>query len=115
MTREVFENLISNGIKYGRDGGPLRLAATAAGEWIEFSVRNEGTGIPADKTAVIFEKFTRLETDQTIRRQKGTGLGLFITKHIVAAHGGHISVESKAGEWVEFRFTLPRFKEEEKK
>jgi len=112
MTREVFENLISNGIKYGRDGGALALRAQARDGFVEFAVRNEGTGIPPDKQKVIFEKFTRLEDDQAIRRQKGTGLGLFITRHIVEAHGGRIEVESRPQGWVEFRFTLPAYPEE---
>jgi two-component system, NtrC family, sensor kinase len=114
MTREVFENLVSNGIKYGRDGGVLSLAASESDGTVQFAVRNEGPGIPPDKYKVIFEKFTRLETDQHTRRQKGTGLGLFITRNIVEAHGGCIEVESRVNEWVEFRFSLPRFKEAEK-
>ena len=114
MAREVFENLVSNGIKYGREGGLLSLAATGSDGFVEFAVRNEGPGIPPEKFETIFQKFTRLEDDQHIRRQKGTGLGLFITRHIIQAHGGRITVESKPQEWVEFRFTLPRFKEEER-
>lgn len=111
MTREVFENLVSNGIKYGRDDGLLLVSARPVDGSIEFAVRNEGPGVPADKIDTIFQKFTRLENEQHIRRQKGTGLGLFITKHIIEAHGGTIAVESRPNEWVEFRFTLPAFKE----
>ncbi len=115
MAREVFENLISNGIKYGREGGLLRLACAGSDGFVEFAVRNEGAGIPADKLETIFGKFTRIEDDQAIRRQKGTGLGLFITRHIVEAHGGRITAASRLGEWAEFRFTLPRFQPEAKK
>jgi signal transduction histidine kinase len=115
MAREVFENLVSNGIKYGRDGGLLSLAATGSDGFVEFAVRNEGPGIPAEKLQTVFQKFTRIEDDQHIRRQKGTGLGLFITRHIVEAHGGRIEAASRVNEWAEFRFTLPRFKDEEKR
>ncbi len=115
MTREVFENLITNGVKYGRDGGLLSLDAQAVDGVVRFAVRNEGVGIPPDKYAAVFQKFTRIEDDQQTRRQKGTGLGLFITKHIVEAHGGRIEIESVPQQWVEFRFTLPAYREEEKK
>ncbi len=111
MTREVFENLFSNAIKYGREGAAIVFGAKPADGFIEFSIRNEGPGIPLDKIHAVFQKFTRLEDQQYIRRQKGTGLGLFITQHIVEAHGGKITVESKPQEWVEFCFTLPRFEE----
>ncbi len=112
LTREVFENLISNAIKYGREGGTLTLAGRRAGERVEFAVRNEGAGIPLDQLSAVFQKFTRLTADPAVRARKGTGLGLFITRAIVEAHGGTIEVESHPGEWIEFRFTLPRCKEE---
>lgn len=115
MTREVFENLVSNGIKYGREHGLLSLKFEENGDFVRFAVRNEGPGIPTDKIETVFQKFSRLEDEQHIRRQKGTGLGLFITRHIVEAHGGRIEIESHPNEWVEFRFTLPKFKEEERK
>ncbi len=110
MTREVFENLISNAIKYGKDGGKILIQSEPKEEFIQFKVWNEGEGIPSDKIPTIFEKFSRLEEQKSTRRQKGTGLGLFITKHIVEGHGGQIQVESKPEEWTEFRFTLPVFK-----
>ncbi len=106
MVREVFENLISNAVKYGREGGPLIMSAARDGRLYRFAVRNDGEGIAADKLDKVFQKFSRLNT-QTIRHQKGTGLGLFITRSIVEAHGGTIEVESHPDEWIEFRFTLP--------
>jgi two-component system NtrC family sensor kinase len=106
MVREVFENLISNAVKYGREGGTLSMSASRTDGVYAFAVRNDGEGIPVDKLDKVFQKFSRLNT-QTIRHQKGTGLGLFITRSIVEAHGGRIDVESHPNEWVEFRFTLP--------
>jgi two-component system NtrC family sensor kinase len=105
MVREVFENLISNAVKYGREGGALSMTAVRADGFYRFAVRNDGEGIPLDKLDKVFQKFTRLNT-QTMRHQKGTGLGLFITRAIIEAHGGTIEVESHPNEWVEFRFTL---------
>jgi signal transduction histidine kinase len=106
MLREVFENLVSNAIKYGRDGGNITLRARSLEGFTEFAVRNPGEGIPPDRIGKIFQKFSRFNTD-TLRHQKGTGLGLFITKNIVEAHGGTIEVENHPQEWIEFRFTLP--------
>lgn len=110
MVREIFENLISNAVKYGRQGGCLSLTANRLNDFVEFTVRNDGEGIPEDKCSDVFQKFTRLNTSEAAKRIKGTGLGLFITKHIIEVHGGKISVHSKAGEWAEFVFTLPGWK-----
>jgi len=107
MTREVFENLFTNAVKYGRDGGTITWTAERQDGFVRFSVRNEGEGIPPDKLPDLFHKFVRLEGQKTAIKQKGTGLGLFITRHIVEAHGGSIEAQSKPGEWAEFKFTLP--------
>jgi two-component system NtrC family sensor kinase len=106
MVSEIFENLVSNAIKYGRDGGRVALTCREAGERYEFSVGNEGKGISAEHKDQLFEKFSRLNGGS--QRVKGTGLGLFITKRIVEAHGGRIEVQSTPGQWTEFRFSLPK-------
>jgi signal transduction histidine kinase len=107
MVREVFDNLISNAVKYGRDGGRLSISCRTGPDFHEFSVGNEGAGIPADKLSLVFQKFARLDPGNGKARQKGTGLGLFITKFIIEAHGGQIQVESEPGQWTVFKFTLP--------
>ena len=111
MTREVFENLLSNAVKYGRAGGRITLNCRADGQWVEFSVRNEGDGIPPDRRGELFQKFSRIDLGESRKTRRGTGLGLFITKKIVEAHGGKIGVDSEVGNWTEFRFTLPRHQE----
>ncbi len=108
MTREVFENLISNAIKYGKKGGWLRLWAEDAGSFWKFHVYNSSDGIPEEKIALLFQKFSRIEDDPAARDQKGTGLGLFITKHIIETHGGTIDIDSQQGVGVDFIFTLPK-------
>jgi signal transduction histidine kinase len=108
MVREIFENLVSNAVKYGRDGGSITITARGDGGMVNFTVRNDGAGIPADRIPELFQKFSRLEGTDVARRQKGTGLGLFITKTIVEAHGGKIEARSMPGEWAEFEFSLPR-------
>lgn len=111
MVREVFENLLSNALKYGRRGGTIRISAEPEGSWVRFRVRNDGEGIAPDKIPLLFQKFTRLETTPEARRERGSGLGLFITKHIVIAHGGTIEALSLPGQWAEFVFTLPVWSE----
>jgi len=106
MVREIFENLVSNAVKYGRAEGRISVSATRDGRFYRFAVRNDGEGIPTDKLGKVFQKFSRFNT-QTMRHQKGTGLGLFITRALVEAHGGTIEVESHPDQWTEFRFTLP--------
>ncbi|MBN1558276.1 MAG: cache domain-containing protein [Lentisphaerae bacterium] len=107
MIREVFENLLSNALKYGRAGGAIELTAEPRDGFVEFCVRNEGDGIPPDKMDRLFTKFSRLEDAGKAGAGKGTGLGLFITRHVVEAHGGTIRAESEYGRWAAFRFTLP--------
>jgi two-component system NtrC family sensor kinase len=106
MMREAFENLVTNAIKYGRDAGRVSIDVKTGDDAVVFAVGNEGEGIPPDKIDTLFHKFSRVNGGGA-SRQKGTGLGLFITRHIVEAHGGTIEVESTPGTWTEFRFTLP--------
>jgi two-component system NtrC family sensor kinase len=111
MMREVFENLLSNAYKYGRDGGEIMLGSEVSGDFLQFRVRNEGEGIPPERMNELFRKFSRLEESEMARKQKGTGLGLFITRNIVEAHGGTIRAESEPGQWTEFILTLPVYTE----
>jgi len=108
MAREVFENLVRNAVKYGRQGGKVIVKSVPKGALAEFSVWNEGEGFPPDAMDKLFKKFSRLTDLPATQQRKGTGLGLFIARHIVEAHGGEISARSRQGEWAEFVFTLPR-------
>lgn len=108
MMFEVFENIINNAIKYGNEGGTINLAARDLDKMVEFHIRNTGPGIAPDKQSAVFEKFYRIDNETAGKRKKGTGLGLFITKHIIEAHGGTISIASEEGAWAEFIFTLPK-------
>jgi signal transduction histidine kinase len=107
LLRIVFSNLIGNALKYGREGGKIWCGMRdESGERL-FYVKNEGRGIPADKLAMVFEKFARLEGELE-RHRRGTGLGLFNAKVIVEKHGGRIWAESEEGAWANFLFTLPK-------
>ncbi|MBN1675151.1 MAG: cache domain-containing protein [Kiritimatiellae bacterium] len=107
MLREIFENLVGNAVKYGRSGGRLWIRTRPEDGFIAFEVGNEGDGIPREEQGALFQKFSRVNRTQAERQQKGTGLGLFITKHLVEAHGGAISVASEPGAWAAFTFTVP--------
>ena len=107
MTRitHVFANLLSNALKYTPAGGKVDLTAQAEEEFVRFKVTDTGIGIPDEYLPHIFEQFFRAP-NQTA--ETGAGLGLAITKEIVVAHGGNVSVESREGVGSTFIFTVKR-------
>ncbi len=107
LLRIVYDNLLANAIKYGREGGKITLDAAEHDSVVHLAVTNEGDGIPADKLPQLFKKFSRLDVPAH-RGKKGTGLGLYICNEILEKHGGSIQAESKEGEWVRFSITLPK-------
>ncbi|MFC1652635.1 cache domain-containing protein [Planctomycetota bacterium] len=90
----VANNLISNAIKYSHKDGRVSITAESVDEYIRVEVYNDSVPISEEQKAKLFQKFSRLANEQT-KREKGTGLGLFITKQIVEAHGGRIWVEPR--------------------
>jgi two-component system NtrC family sensor kinase len=107
LLRIVFQNLISNAVKYGRPEGKARIWAEDMDDRWEFHVWNEGVGVAKDKRDILFRKFGRIQ-DPRLTAEKGTGLGLFITRDILRRHGGDITVQSEEGQWIEFVITLPK-------
>ncbi|MDQ6892479.1 MAG: PAS domain S-box protein [Acidobacteriota bacterium] len=101
---QVIQNLVSNAIKYG-EGRPIRVTVSGDGETARLVVRDEGIGIASADQDRIFRRFERAVAE---RNFGGLGLGLWITKEIVDACGGEISVESAPGAGSTFRVTLPR-------
>lgn len=99
---QIFTNLVENGLKYG--AGAVRLQSRTGTETVEFVVSDEGDGIPPGSLVHVFAKFFALAGE----RPSGTGLGLYITKGIVEAHGGRIWAADPPGGGAEFHFTLPR-------
>jgi len=114
MTTEVFENMVSNAIKYGNENGFITMSSRKIGDKVEFRVKNTGNGIPKEHQSTIFNKFSRVDNSPEGKKKRGSGLGLFITKHIVTAHGGEISLQSVEGQYTEFIFTLPVYHTEDK-
>jgi signal transduction histidine kinase/CheY-like chemotaxis protein len=107
---QILINLAGNAIKFTPKQGTIDMRArqiNVDGEaCIEFSVRDTGIGIPADKFDAIFESFRQVDGSHT-RAHQGTGLGLTISKQLVELHGGRIWVESVLGKGSTFRFTVP--------
>lgn len=105
---EVFENLVGNAIKYGREGGTITIGAERGGEGnaITVWVQDEGPGIPAEHIPRLTERFYRVDADRS-RATGGTGLGLAIVKHIVNRHRGRLTIESKRGKGSRFAVTVP--------
>ncbi|MGC9398352.1 MAG: ATP-binding protein [Anaerolineae bacterium] len=104
---QVVDNLVSNAIKYSPQGGRIWVKGHATSAKITLAVQDEGVGIPLDEQERIFERFYRVEGPET-RGVSGTGLGLYLVRSIVEAHGGKIWVESRLGEGATFYVTLPR-------
>ncbi len=104
--RQVLVNLVSNAVKYSPDGGTIRIGGWAEGDYAVCYVADQGTGIPPEEQEAIFRRFYRVD-NRLARETQGSGLGLFLTRAIVEAHGGRIWVESKLGQGSRFMFTLP--------
>lgn len=100
---QVFANLISNSIKFTPSGGSISVSGERTGDKVSFCVRDTGLGIPSDMLEVIFERFWQKGKDD----RRGFGLGLYIAKCVVEAHGGRIWAESQEGKGSQLRFTLP--------
>jgi signal transduction histidine kinase len=109
---QVLNNLVGNAIKYAPGGGPIEVAVEGQGDEVVLSVRDHGLGIPPGDVEKIFGLFYRSE-DRASRDIGGMGLGLYISKEIVARHGGRIWAESEPGKGSTFYVALPRVTEAE--
>jgi PAS domain S-box-containing protein len=105
--REVLSNLVSNAVKYSPNGGTIWIGGRVDRAGVTVYVADQGIGIPAEEQVRIFDRFHRVESGSN-RRTEGTGLGLYLVKAIVEAHGGRVWVESAPGRGSIFMFTLPR-------
>ena len=103
----VFSNLISNAIRFTPEGGLIQLRACATDGHVRFDVVDSGHGIAKEYQQAIFEKFFRVPGSPP----GGAGLGLFIAKEIVEAHGGQMGLESEPEHGCDVWFTLPLARE----
>ncbi|MEF8847493.1 MAG: ATP-binding protein, partial [Candidatus Paceibacterota bacterium] len=104
--RLAIKNLVDNAVRYSPEGGRVEVTIEQREEEVQFSVEDNGIGIPKEEQDRIFNKFFRAP-NATHKQTEGSGLGLFITKNIIESHDGEIWFESEPEEGTTFYFTLP--------
>jgi signal transduction histidine kinase len=102
---QVVRNLLENAAKYVPDGGRVEVGARADGPMVIATVADDGPGISPEHLERIFERFHRVEA--SARRAPGAGLGLYLARHLIEAHGGRLWVASAPGRGSAFSFSLP--------
>jgi signal transduction histidine kinase len=98
--RSILDNLLANALRYTPDEGEILLAAEEVKEFVQFTVRDTGRGIEAERLSTIFDRFNPMS-------DSGSGLGLALVRRLVESLGGQIAVESRLSHGTTFRFTLP--------
>jgi signal transduction histidine kinase len=98
--RSILDNLLSNALRYTPEDGEILLAAEEIKSFVQFSVRDTGRGIEAERLSSIFDRFNTFS-------EEGTGLGLSLVRRLVESLGGQIAVESRLGHGATFKFTIP--------
>ncbi len=104
--QQVVMNFSDNAIYYSKENSKIAVSLKKAGDWIEFSVKDAGIGVPKDEQAHLFTKFFRA-TNAKRARPDGTGVGLFLAKKVIDDHDGQLIFESKEGKGSTFGFRLP--------
>jgi signal transduction histidine kinase len=104
-TVQIFQNLIDNAVKYRcGDSVSIRVQGRLDGEWVEYTITDDGRGIPAERQREVFELFRRLDPDEA---ESGAGVGLALVSRIIKRYSGDISVESAVGQGSTFHIRLP--------
>jgi signal transduction histidine kinase len=98
--RSILDNLIANALRYTPPDGEILMSAEETKEYVQFTVRDTGRGIEADRLSTIFDRFNPFS-------ESGTGMGLALVRRLVESLGGQIAVESRLGHGTTFHFTLP--------
>ena len=103
---QAFLNLLSNAVKYSEERKHIRVEIVRETNSVLISVTDQGVGIARDELKKIFDKFYRVPNDM-VKKPRGSGLGLTLTRHIVEAHSGNIEVDSEPGRGSRFSIRLP--------
>ncbi len=103
---QVLANLFDNAMRYVEADGEIDVAANLVDDMVEITVRDNGSGIPAEHLPRVFERFYRVDPSRS-REEGGTGLGLAIVRHMIEVHGGQVAAESGPREGTTIRFTVP--------
>lgn len=104
---QILTNLTNNAVKYSPKGGTITVSGKQSNGVIQMAVTDQGMGIPKEHIEKLFDRFHRIDNRDT-RKVGGTGIGLYLVKHLVEAHGGRIWVESEEGKGSSFIFELPK-------
>ncbi|MBI5832177.1 MAG: PAS domain-containing protein [Armatimonadetes bacterium] len=105
--RQILANLVSNAIKYSPRGGQVEISAEETTDDVRILVRDQGVGIRPEHLNLVFEKFFQVD-GSTTRRVGGSGLGLYLTRRLVEAHGGSVWAESELGKGSTLVVVLPK-------
>ncbi len=106
LIKIVVNNLLSNGVKYGKKNGTVKIKAFSKDNTFTFYIENTGPGFSPDQKHRLFKRFSRLESKELMQR-KGSGIGLYTSWKIIKLHQGTIKGESEKDKWARFTFTLP--------
>ncbi len=112
--KRVLTNLLDNAVKFTNLGGEIAVTVTTRQQEVFVSVRNTGCGIPKEQQQMIFERLYKVDKSRSINKE-GTGIGLYLVKSIIRAHGKNIKVNSVEGEFAEFTFSLDKGKAPQKR
>ncbi len=104
---QILYNICDNAIKFAKPGGKYSISVEEKEKQVYVSVYNEGQGIPPEDIPYVFERFYKSDKSRGIDKT-GVGLGMYIARTIIEAHGQKISVESEYGKWCRFTFTLKK-------
>lgn len=102
----IVQNLLENALKYSPEGAPVEVSAEQSNERFRFRVADQGQGIPDNEKQSVFEKFYRMGNEE-IRHSTGTGLGLYIVKHVLKAHKGQVKIMNNQPQGTIFEVELP--------
>lgn len=104
---QILTNLTNNAVKYSPNGGTVTVSGRMHDGMVRMCVKDQGMGIPKEHLDKVFDRFHRIDNRDT-RKVGGTGIGLYLVKHLVEAHGGTIWVESEVGKGSSFIFEMPK-------
>ncbi len=108
MMKVVFTNIFSNAIRYGKRGSEILYSINGDDKFHKIEIFNYGPGVSHDKLDRLFDKFSRFSESFDAETERGTGLGLYISKNIIEMHHGEVWAESQKGEWFKVFIQIPK-------